>query len=392
MMRDGIDWYLFNNADPLRKRLDWENYWGEVPSLQRQAVLETLRLISARGCWSGKAWESVEEGPGAFDYRVPTPDLATYLLRYHSLYKPWTIVEDDVIHDINADIHHPAHFRYLHCTEEEYERRRLEISRGTCDPSPDSYYLTAASIAIHFLESIPAQRRNIRNIILDEMHPCWAYSECHGLGFIEFCKENPDLRIERRANLWRSIFHSNRDGVRRMGHIGIDQNDITSNVARWVIEALALVPAGMPPGSFTLVLDGNPAPEQSTQFFQRIHRDAAWQTALGESFDRGILPKPAYHDRRRMEVYIYEDFPQALKDISRGTCRAVRANFDVGESWDVEAVIEAHREWKLVDWEREWDLTIDYQTAPPLPAWDDLYRELRTPHGGTPWCRNRYGD
>ncbi|KAL1863875.1 hypothetical protein Daus18300_008024 [Diaporthe australafricana] len=302
-------------------------YWGEVPSNQRQAALETLKLTSSRGCWSEEAWSKVDEEG---DYRVPTTDPASDSIRYHSLYKPWTILEDDDSHDIDADPHHPAHWRPTRCTEEELDK---------WFPHRRPNLLSAASIAIYFLESIPAQRTNIRNIILDEIDPCGTYPECHGLGLIEFCKENPRLRIERRANIWKSIWKSdaaNYHPDNLWGLDDVDEEDITERVARWIVEALALVPAGMPLGSFTLVLDGNPAPEQCAQLFQRVQRDAAWQTAYGESFDRGHLPETAYHDRRRIRGYTYEDFPQALRDISTGTCRVVRANFDVGEPWDAE--------------------------------------------------------
>ena len=360
-------------------------YWGEVPSLQRQAALETLKLISSRGCWSQNAWSDADEATRALprDYTVPTIDRAGDLLRYHSRFKPWTILEDDASCDISADTGHPAHFRPDHSTREEYTRKYHGVSRKR--PVTKSF-LSAASIAIHFLERIPAQRRNIRNIILEENHPCMIYSECHGLGLIEFCKENPDLRVERRASLWRNIWQTGSGRYLTFGggsRDGIKERTITERVACWIVEALALVPAGMPLGSFTLVLDGNPAPEQCAQLFQRVQRDAVWQTALGESFDRGHLPETAYYDRRRIEGYIYEDFPRALRDISAGTCRAVRANFDVGEPSDVEAMIEAHGGWTLEDWERGWAQDVCYQTAPPLPEWQQLLEEVNLPDGVT---------
>lgn len=245
-------------------------------------------------------------------------------------------------------------------------------------PEYKTYFLSAASVAIDFLERIPVQRQNIRHIILDEKDPCESYPECHGLGLIDFCKENPQLRIERRANLWTNIWldviqkadypyrpeepdrYGNYYFDNGQGYDVIDYEDgLTERVALWVVEALALVPAGMPPGSFTLVLDGSSAPEQCAQIFKgRVQRDAAWQTALVESFDRGHLPKTAYHDRRRIEGYVYEDFPQALREISTGTCSSVRANFNVGEPWDAEDMIEAQREWTLIDWDFEWSIWI----------------------------------
>lgn len=326
----------------------------------------------------------MEDEPGwrlfhSDNYRVPTPDRAPDIIRYHSLYKPWTIVEDAVGDGIEHDRRHPAHYRNKHKTQVDYE---LEDNEYFDPRHQNRQFLSAASIAIHFLENIPGQRRNIRKIILDETYPGQNFSECHGLGFIEFCKENPALRVERRANLWTNVWQP-----KTCLNDGLTDYFVTDHVAEWIVEALALVPAGMPRGSFTLVLDGNPAPEQCTKIFQRVQRDAAWHTAFLESFDRGILPKISYDDVRRSEPVMFMDFPSALRDISRGTCLAVRANFDVGEPMDVEAIVEAHREWTLFDWERGWDLRVNYQTAPPLPKWRDLC-DLRNSPEGVPWCRD----
>lgn len=333
-----------------------ETYWGEVPSLHRQAAVETLKLVSSRGCWSqiARLGASASEG-----YKRPITDRADDLLRYHSLYKPWTIIEDDARCDIRADTRHPAHARPGSLTIEDYTREHHGISDNRV--MKRKYFLSAASIAIEFLERIPVQRTNIRDIILDEKDPCGNYWECHGLGLIDFCKENPGLRIERRVNVWRNIWpidstdYQPEMGWDRDDREGISEENFTERVARWIVEALALVPAGMPRGSFTLVLNGDPAPEKCTQLFRKVQRDAAWQIALDESFDRGHLPpETAYHERRRIWGYIYEGFPQALQEISAGTCRAIRANFDVGEPWDAEAMIEAHREWTLSDWALKW--------------------------------------
>lgn len=46
------------------------------------------------------------------------------------------------------------------------------------------------------------------------------------------------------------------------------------------MEALALIPAGMPKGSFSLVLDAGPASDLCSDIFRDVvRRDAAWQTA-----------------------------------------------------------------------------------------------------------------
>lgn len=309
-------------------------------------------------------------------------ELVGDVLRYFSFCDPWTILDDDASNIICYDTRHPANFYFRPDSREEHERwtreQRDHMTRKGWNLIVDRKnkpYLSAASVAINFLEGIPAGRRNIRNIVLNETHFLKAHPECHGLGLIKFCKENPELRVERRANLWKSILQTSIPTGEGIGDDEIYEDGITSRVALWVVEALALVSAGMPVGSFTLVLDGDPAPAQSAQLFQRVQRDAAWQTALSESFDRGLLPDTTYVDKRSRGGYTYEDFPQAMREISKGTCRAVRANFDVGEPWDAEAMIEAHRGWKLEDWDDKWFLDTRFQTAPPLPEWRVVRKE-----------------
>lgn len=288
--------------------------WGEVPSLQRQAALETLKLISARGCWSAKAWEfdlidelwSDEIIQMLAAAQTLTPDRAPGLLAYHSNYKPWSIPDDDVINDMSTGIGSQAFARQTGFVDhwpgaDDYPhdiQHRIDFVR---------HYLSAASLAIRFLDSIPAQREHIRNIVLEEDHGCIAFSECHGLGLIPFCKENAGLHIERRANLWRSVWQSRPECTLPKADWGNpDRREFFSErVACWAVEALALVPAGMPVGSFSLVFDGDPAPERCAEIFQEVQRDAAWQTALGESFDRGFLPALGYHEKRRFNGYLY---------------------------------------------------------------------------------------
>ncbi|KAL0765338.1 hypothetical protein CaCOL14_012087 [Colletotrichum acutatum] len=80
---------------------------------------------------------------------------------------------------------------------------RLAGAMTTKDRS--NYRFSAAAAAICFLPSMPEELRgHLRRIILDEDRQAVAKQQCHALGLIPFCKENPGLRIERRVNLWRN--------------------------------------------------------------------------------------------------------------------------------------------------------------------------------------------
>ncbi|KAI3538346.1 hypothetical protein CABS01_08149 [Colletotrichum abscissum] len=114
------------------------------------------------------------------------------------------------------------------------------------------------------------------------------------------------LRIDRWVNLWRNALlpDSNFDtpDTRRQAKYrtmtrrepvpwGLEAKQVTANVSRWVMEALALVPAGMPPASFTLILDGQPTPQLCTEILQMTNqRDIAWQAAWFASVYQGIVP------------------------------------------------------------------------------------------------------
>lgn len=131
--------------------------------------------------------------------------------------------------------------------------------------------------------------------------------------------------------------------------------DVTAHVAEWVVEALTLIPAGMPVGSFSMVLDGEPAPGRCSEIFQTmVQRDIAWQSALDECYARELLPTPSFTQRRSNTCYIFEDFPQAMRDIVNNT-PLIRCNFDPGDLWDVEKVIEEHCGWPLARWEEAWE-------------------------------------
>ncbi|KAJ0322462.1 hypothetical protein COL5a_008692 [Colletotrichum fioriniae] len=159
-------------------------------------------------------------------------------------------------------------------------------------------------------------------------------------------------------------------------------------VARWIIETLPLIPAGMPAKSFTLVLDGEGDP-QCTEIFQTVVlRDAAWQQAMDECFQSGDLPPEPYGMRRNSqrnfvgaifpaynESYLFDKFPQAMREIVEGTSM-VRCTFDPGEFVDVQRLksIAKRESWSLDHWRVKWyeREKKTYEPTPPLPSWSEI--------------------
>ncbi|KAK1843834.1 hypothetical protein CCHR01_13539 [Colletotrichum chrysophilum] len=180
----------------------------------------------------------------------------------------------------------------------------------------------------------------------------------------------------------------------------LNSDQITANVATWITEALALEQEGMPLGSFSLLLDGSPCPDLCSRIFESIvQRDAAWQQAWTEAIERDILGHFTWFERKGESVlrhgcwgYMFERFPQSLIDIARGSS-IVQCNFDIGSSWDVEAIVRKHIGWNRHKWEREWfnHTPQSWGPEPPLPQWrmlleDNLWE--RDPYGcHCPWAR-----
>ncbi|KAK1991238.1 hypothetical protein LX36DRAFT_663483 [Colletotrichum falcatum] len=275
--------------------------------------------------------------------------------------------------------------------------RHINLQWG--DPYPSrsvnqiKYRCSAAAVAIRFLESLSKDSRSsITSIILNEDRAAVAFAECHGLGLVPYCRENPRLRVERRVNMWRTVFQTT-TGNDKSEICYVDETflarDISISMAVWIVEALELNSAGMPPGSFALTFDGDWA---CSEMFQTVvQRDAAWQAAIDLCLDRKFLPPLPYHERRKdprnfdggadngdcwrrdNRWYLFEAFPQAIRDIVDGNS-IVKCNFALGEAWDVERLVEQNKEWSFADWKAGWyDREKEtFEPDPPSPSWVQL--------------------
>lgn len=196
------------------------------------------------------------------------------------------------------------------------------------------YRFSAASVAIKFLYSLPSNMRlHLRHLQLLENNVCVAFPESHAQGLIRFCVENPNLRVERRVSLWKAIFQQpsnysdEGDTVNDLDLVpenqyllgksdvdtGFSTVPISNNLALWVMEAAALVPAGMPEDSFTLVLDG--APDNDTLldvFTNYIQRDAAWQRAWEIASERAT-GKPETGEQEADDYFMRLRGPRCCK-------------------------------------------------------------------------------
>ena len=247
------------------------------------------------------------------------------------------------------------------------------------------FRFSAAAVAIKFLNSIPSVTRvHIRKILLNEDHEAIGYPACHALGLIPFGIENVHLHIERRVNLWRNILPGGHECVSRMiDSWGSDKDYslcqakyITPIICTWIKEAFALFEAGMPPGSFSFMFDGEPTPDRSSQVFQVVQQDAAWQSALSKYYLSKSLT-PQYHEMYSTECYFFEEFPRWIDEIVEGSS-FIGCNFPIKEPPDADEILEAnYRSPVGAAWKENLCLSRPkhFQTSPPLPKWIDMRYE-----------------
>ncbi|EXF75107.1 hypothetical protein CFIO01_06717 [Colletotrichum fioriniae PJ7] len=374
---------------PLAEVLQRRGPYGEAPSQYRAFSREALAAASVEEIRRDdndirqrfSAWESA--------MRCSPDIMPLNTLRIAQCHvSHWTIPTDDVLNRLKECVKPDVAWRLL-CAETGRDRSNHRFS--------------AAAVAVHFLQSIPEElRRQLRSIILDEDREAMVNPQCHALDLVPFCKQNPHLRIERRVNLWRNALQpdptfdtpsSRYEATRPPG--GLKDRLITRNVSQWVVEALALATAGMPPASFALVLDGQPVPGLCAEIFQKtVQRDVAWQTTWFESVDRDIVPPTEWFleqvtwDNPQARVghqtgYFYKGFPHAMRDIVEAGSVA-RCNFDPGETWNVERIVEDHQTWSPEWWQAAWADHEPKRWFPvaPLPAFKTLLEEDLVPRPG----------
>lgn len=157
---------------------------------------------------------------------------------------------------------------------------------------------SVAAAAIHFFKSVPQNTcLRVRNVVLHEDRTSVARPECHVLGLIPFCLKTPQLHIERRVNMWRNVLtagsidseydhydSSDTSLFERLLAGDEDTQNVYGNVraiqvgvpfGKWITETSALFTNGMPIHSFSLVFEGDPAPDQSSVLFETVKISAA---------------------------------------------------------------------------------------------------------------------
>ncbi len=221
---------------------------------------------------------------------------------------------------------------------------------------------SAAAAAIHFFKSISRETCSaVRRVVLHEDRPSVGFPESHVLGLIPFCVQSPQLHIERRVNIWRVLLspHSCQgtclhaianhivsisENVEKFSSKICDRGCIaliSESCCRWITEASGLSAKGMPAHSFSLVLDGDPAPDKSSELFERMKEAVAWQVAQAQAYP-DQSPSLGFIATRSAWIYRCGVFPQAINDIVNGTS-FISCNFPTGTLHDPRAVLNMNR-------------------------------------------------
>lgn len=129
------------------------------------------------------------------------------------------------------------------------------IGREGCKPpqymDQAEYRLSAASVAIRFLEGLRVETRSyIQTICLKEDCPSVAWPQCH----VQGPTGESVTSYERRLSLWSNVFRQDAEQLLPWGDA--DHNKLNTEIvsrkylAPWTMEALALPSLGMPSRSF----------------------------------------------------------------------------------------------------------------------------------------------
>ncbi|KAF2675670.1 hypothetical protein K458DRAFT_471229 [Lentithecium fluviatile CBS 122367] len=250
----------------------------------------------------------------------------------------------------------------------------LNELEAICNPNsprnPDlglclEYYFSAAAAAIHFLSNLQSDiRTQIRCIVLNENNRSAVFPESHALGLIPFCEENPLVRVQRLADLWRAVFpdHGKRlivplflIGSYQQPQKGLEPAQMSSTLATWIDEAVALQAAGMPAESFWLIFEAHPSDLQIA--FDILKEDAGWQEALEACYDRGFVQRPlenAYPNELAHRCHISDSFPRNMRAIFTGNSWSyIQMDVVKGDLWDIEPLVQRGRDWSIQKWEEE---------------------------------------
>ncbi|KAF4341187.1 hypothetical protein FBEOM_4905 [Fusarium beomiforme] len=302
----------------------------------RQAVEFTLRILSQRE--TREFQRAVNEALPDWEYSGSSR-LSNFPCQF---YKPWDISYSD---DLTAmgrkfkDDHIWSALVYW-----TYNRNKKKEYRA-------KFRTSAASAAIRFLHRLPANKRMcIRRLSINEDHISVGRQECHAVGLIPFCQENPRLRISHQVS--EDAFG---DASRR----------VDVRIADWLAEVASLPKAGMPEGSYTFVLDGEPAIQLCSEVFQQVVLQREAMRLAMEQSERFL----GFTLRRGLG----DAFAQLVSNSS-----FITSNFNTGQLWDADRMITKLQGSQDMEFYNEYTavpVSLDFSSMDHVPKLGKLLME-----------------
>jgi hypothetical protein len=223
------------------------------------------------------------------------------------------------------------------------------------------FHFSATTAALTFLQSISESAHSqLRTIVLDDNRASVAHPETHAQGLIPYCRDNPNLRIDHRVSLWRTVvvhysmlenFYNPMNSYVQYQPTACRAAD---SVMSWIGEALLLEVSGMPKSSYTMTLEGSP--DLTQQIWDHLKRAAAAQEASLEMVRRGSmqLSNELFVNLGRPYLHKADELPRVVREMIQGTS-CVRLDAFKGELWDIDEVIATETRIRVETWQQFFD-------------------------------------
>ena len=385
--------YVRTNNPLIKEGVYYGSSWGEADSMFRDFQDYLIELLSkdtdffktyANSC---DRLLRITDEPRRYQYRVGHTyprngdqcwsDRVSFVRSEHLSInlKPWSIPTE----------HEQAQMRTL---------QGISSSRGNLWKRLRWRY-SAVAVAIQFFKSISCDTGlAIRKVVLNEDRRSVGYPECHARGLVQFCSQWPKLHTERRVNIWRNLVTPHVLESLYVEELGYPLETVDAqteagernrqkidrgwdtffgwNCAKWITEASVLRCSGMPADSFSLILNGDPAPDHSSQMFELLKDLAAWQVGLDQWYTEKSL-NPGILNKRIGRCYASEVFPQAISDTIEAKS-IIHCNFPTGLMYDSKQVLNQIR-----------PLVPEHDVIPGQVVYDDYLHHIdRNPVGRRP--------
>ncbi|KAM0213156.1 hypothetical protein ACHAQD_009431 [Fusarium lateritium] len=289
--------------------------------------------------------------------------LSTLLDQY---YEPWDIPEMSDLEDCGYKYYDDQIWNSLHDwhigKKAQYEYRI-------------KYRFSATAVAIRFLKHLsPTKRLAIRNVVIREDGVAVGKPSCHALGIIPFCKENARLKVDLQVSMLNNIFQrtylGKHLGPRCFESYAADDlgeqafedamKGTFGEVKRWLNEALCLVDAGMPAGSFKFTLDGENAIDLCSDIFQR---NVLEKLAMQQAFERVYPRRPG---KLRPDMFGSCKTPTVGLEHLLNQTSFLRSNFHPGIMRNIDKLVADRLDYDLEKWQEDFTPSPWYDFLPSV--------------------------